>query len=586
MPQAENHQWPVEIIRHSLSHVLAAAIKRLWPEAKFAIGPAIDSGFYYDIDFGADKISEGDLAKLEKIMREIIAADLPFLRTETGVAEALERAEKDGQIYKAEMIRDLHAQGEKTVSFYQLGDFLDLCRGPHLATSGALAGAGWRLKNLAGAYWRGSEKNRMLTRIYGLAFPTREGLDAYEARIAEAEKRNHVKLGRELDLFTLHEEGPGFPFFHPRGLIVWQELLRYWKEEHDREGYQEIKTPIILKKALWEQSGHWDHYRENMYFTKIDEVDYAVKPMNCPGGIIYYQTSGHSYRELPLKIAEIGLVHRHELSGVLNGLLRVRSFHQDDAHIYCTPEQIKDEVAGIVRLIDRIYGTFGLSYRMELSTRPLNSTGSDAIWTASEQALKDALANLGRDYQLNPGDGAFYGPKIDFHVTDALGRTWQCGTIQLDFVMPQRFKLSYTGADGQEHEPVMLHRVIYGAIERFIGILIEHFGGAFPLWLAPVQIAVIPVGAAHIQAALDLKNEMRATGLRAETDSANETVGNKIRRAIGQKIPYLVVLGDKEIASNELAVRRRGAEKSENINKKDFIARLQEASERRELSLV
>jgi len=586
MPQAENHQWPVEIIRHSLSHVLAAAIKRLWPEAKFAIGPAIDSGFYYDIDFGADKISEGDLAKLEKIMREIIAADLPFLRTETGVAEALERAEKDGQIYKAEMIRDLHAQGEKTVSFYQLGDFLDLCRGPHLATSGALAGAGWRLKNLAGAYWRGSEKNRMLTRIYGLAFPTREGLDAYEARIAEAEKRNHVKLGRELDLFTLHEEGPGFPFFHPRGLIVWQELLRYWKEEHDREGYQEIKTPIILKKALWEQSGHWDHYRENMYFTKIDEVDYAVKPMNCPGGIIYYQTSGHSYRELPLKIAEIGLVHRHELSGVLNGLLRVRSFHQDDAHIYCTPEQIKDEVAGIVRLIDRIYGTFGLSYRMELSTRPLNSTGSDAIWTASEQALKDALANLGRYYQLNPGDGAFYGPKIDFHVTDALGRTWQCGTIQLDFVMPQRFKLSYTGADGQEHEPVMLHRVIYGAIERFIGILIEHFGGAFPLWLAPVQIAVIPVGAAHIQAALDLKNEMRATGLRAETDSANETVGNKIRRAIGQKIPYLVVLGDKEIASNELAVRRRGAEKSENINKKDFIARLQEASERRELSLV
>ena len=586
MPQAENHQWPVEIIRHSLSHVLAAAIKRLWPEAKFAIGPAIDSGFYYDIDFGADKISEGDLAKLEKIMREIIAADLPFLRTETGVAEALERAEKDGQIYKAEMIRDLHAQGEKTVSFYQLGDFLDLCRGPHLATSGALAGAGWRLKNLAGAYWRVSEKNRMLTRIYGLAFPTREGLDAYEARIAEAEKRNHVKLGRELDLFTLHEEGPGFPFFHPRGLIVWQELLRYWKEEHDREGYQEIKTPIILKKALWEQSGHWDHYRENMYFTKIDEVDYAVKPMNCPGGIIYYQTSGHSYRELPLKIAEIGLVHRHELSGVLNGLLRVRSFHQDDAHIYCTPEQIKDEVAGIVRLIDRIYGTFGLSYRMELSTRPLNSTGSDAIWTASEQALKDALANLGRDYQLNPGDGAFYGPKIDFHVTDALGRTWQCGTIQLDFVMPQRFKLSYTGADGQEHEPVMLHRVIYGAIERFIGILIEHFGGAFPLWLAPVQIAVIPVGAAHIQAALDLKNEMRATGLRAETDSANETVGNKIRRAIGQKIPYLVVLGDKEIASNELAVRRRGAEKSENINKKDFIARLQEASERRELSLV
>jgi len=586
MPQAENHQWPVEIIRHSLSHVLAAAIKRLWPEAKFAIGPAIDSGFYYDIDFGADTISEGDLAKLEKIMREIIAADLPFLRTETGVAEALERAEKDGQIYKAEMIRDLHAQGEKTVSFYQLGDFLDLCRGPHLATSGALAGAGWRLKNLAGAYWRGSEKNRMLTRIYGLAFPTREGLDAYEARIAEAEKRNHVKLGRELDLFTLHEEGPGFPFFHPRGLIVWQELLRYWKEEHDREGYQEIKTPIILKKALWEQSGHWDHYRENMYFTKIDEVDYAVKPMNCPGGIIYYQTSGHSYRELPLKIAEIGLVHRHELSGVLNGLLRVRSFHQDDAHIYCTPEQIKDEVAGIVRLIDRIYGTFGLSYRMELSTRPLNSTGSDAIWTASEQALKDALANLGRDYQLNPGDGAFYGPKIDFHVTDALGRTWQCGTIQLDFVMPQRFKLSYTGADGQEHEPVMLHRVIYGAIERFIGILIEHFGGAFPLWLAPVQIAVIPVGAAHIQAALDLKNEMRATGLRAETDSANETVGNKIRRAIGQKIPYLVVLGDKEIASNELAVRRRGAEKSENINKKDFIARLQEASERRELSLV
>ncbi len=561
----------LEMLRHSCSHVMAAAVKELWPDVKFAIGPAIEGGFYYDFDFGEEKVGEEDLARIEKKMKHIIKQNLKFERFEMDIDEALAGERKAGQIYKAELIEDLKKEGEKKVSFYRLGKFEDLCRGPHVESAGKVKAGAFKLTKLAGAYWRGDEKNKMLTRIYGLAFGTKEELDAHLAMLLEAGKRNHVKLGRELGIFSMHEEGPGFPFFHPRGMIIWQELMRYWKEEHDREGYLETKTPIILKRKLWEQSGHWDHYKENMYFTKIDEEDYAVKPMNCPGGILVYKSAMHSYRELPLKMAEIGLVHRHELSGVLNGLFRVRSFHQDDAHIYCEKKQIKEEVIKVANLIERVYKTFGLEYHVELSTRPEKSTGSDEMWETAEKALKEALGEMGRDYQLNPGDGAFYGPKIDFHVKDALGRTWQCGTIQLDFAMPEKFALAYTGKDGQEHAPVMLHRVVYGAVERFFGILIEHFAGAFPVWLSPVQVKVISVGSGHIDYCHELAAELSESGMRAEVDDANETVGNKIRKAAGEKIPYVLVIGDKEMESSELAVRDRGSDKVRNIGKKEFI---------------
>lgn len=583
----------LEIIRHSLSHIMAAAVGKLWPTVKFAIGPAIDNGWYYDFDFKINtndandtqitRINEEDLKKIEDEMKKIIKAKLPLERFEMDIDEAIERERKAKQEYKIELLEDLKKEGETKVSYYKLGDFSDLCRGPHLESSGDVPKASWKLNKLAGAYWRGSEKNKMLTRIYGLAFLSGVELKAYLTMLAEAEKRNHVKLGRELDLFTMHEEGPGFPFFHPRGMIVWQELMEYWKKEHDAEGYSEIKTPVILKKELWERSGHWDHYQENMYFTRIDDVDFAVKPMNCPGGIIFYQTTKHSYRELPLRVAEVGLVHRHELSGVLNGLFRVRAFHQDDAHIYCTEKQIKSEVVKIARLIDRVYKTFGLTYHMELSTRPAKAIGSDKMWETAENALKDALADLGGDYKLNSGDGAFYGPKIDFHIKDALGRTWQCGTIQLDFAMPERFDLVYAGADGKEHRPVMLHRVVYGAIERFFGILIEHFAGAFPLWLAPVQVKVISVGAAHTDHCRKLTAEFREQGIRAEVDDSNETVGNKIRKAAKEKIPYLLVIGDKETGSNSLAVRERGSEAVRGVEKKDFIAEVLEKIKKRVL---
>ena len=582
-------------MRHSLSHVMAAAVRQLWPDVKFAIGPAIENGFYYDFDFGGVKISEDDLPKIEEKMREIIKKDLKFERSEVKIDEAIEKEKKSGQIYKEELIKDLKndpafapasakaTAGKKApagkggkVSYYKLGDFTDLCRGPHVALSGKLRNAGFKLIKLAGAYWRGDEKNTMLTRIYAVAFVSKKELEDYLKMMEEAEKRDHRKLGKELDLFSMHDEGPGFPFFHPKGMIIWNEMIKYWKEEHEKGGYQEIKTPIILNKRLWEQSGHWDHYKENMYFTKIDEADYAIKPMNCPGGILVYKSNPHSYREFPIKMAEIGLVHRHELSGVLNGLLRVRTFNQDDAHIYCLESQIKDEVIKVIRLIDRIYKTYGLEYRMELSTRPENSMGSEKMWQTAEKALASALKEIGGEYKLNPGDGAFYGPKIDFHVKDAIGRTWQCGTIQLDFTMPERFDLGYTDKDGKEKRPVMIHRTVYGAIERFLGVLIEHYAGAFPVWLAPVQVRLISVGEKHIKFCQKLAEDFRGKDIRVEVDENNETVGNKIRKAVGEKIPYVLVVGDKEMGSKKLAVRDRGSREAREIKKDKFIKEVKE----------
>ena len=564
----------VEVLRHSLSHIMAAAVRELWPKVKFAIGPTIDCGFYYDFDFGNEKVGEDTLVKIEKKMNHIIRKNIRLERFELNIDEALERERKAKQTYKVELIKELQDVGVVKVSYYRLSDFEDLCRGPHVQSSGKIRKGSFKLTCLAGAYWRGDEKNKMLTRSYGVGFEAKKELDEYLKMMEEAEKRNHVKLGRELDLFTLHEEAPGFPLFHPKGIIIWQELMKYWKQEHDREGYQEIRTPIILRQNLWEQSGHWDNYKENMYFTRIDENDFAVKPMNCPGGIIYYKTSKHSYRELPLKVAEVGLVHRHELSGVLNGLLRVRAFHQDDAHIYTTEKQVKDEVIEVIKLIDRIYKTFNLEYHMELSTKPEKRIGTDKMWVAAEKALEAALKESKSKYKLNPGDGAFYGPKIDFHIKDAIGRTWQCGTIQLDFAMPERLNLVYTGKDGKEHKPAMLHRTVYGAIERFMGILIEHYAGAFPVWLSPVQVKIISVGADHKKYCQKLAQEFRAHDIRVEVDDANETVGNKIRKATKEKVPCMIVIGDKEIKSESLAVRDRGSDKVRQVGKKRFISEI------------
>jgi len=571
----------LEIMRHSWSHVMAAAVRELWPKVKFAIGPAIENGFYYDFDFSKiannankkriERIGEEDLAKIEKKMKHIIKQNLKFSKSEMSVKDALAKEKKAGEKYKQELISDLKAEGEKKVSYYQVGEFADLCRGPHVKSTGELDKNAFKLTKLAGAYWRGNEKNKMLTRIYGVAFASKKELDEYLEMMAEAEKRNHIKLGKELDLFSMHEEGPGFPFFHNKGLVIWNQLMKYWKEEHNQEGYQEIKTPIILNKKLWEQSGHWDNYKENMYFTKIDDDDYAVKPMNCPGGILIYKSAMHSYKELPLKIAEIGLVHRHELSGTLNGLFRVRAFHQDDAHIYSTEEQMKTEVIKVIKLYDRIYKKFDLQYHMELSTKPKKCIGSVKMWKVAENALASALKDIKAKYELNPGDGAFYGPKIDFHIKDSIGRTWQCGTIQLDFAMPEKFKLKYIGQDGKEHRPVMIHRTAYGAIERFMGIIIEHYAGAFPVWLSPVQVKIVSVGEKHVEFSEKLAAEFKKEGIRVEVDSSDETVGNKIRKSVGEKVPYMLVVGDKEIKSRKLAVRDRGEAKIRNVAKRKFI---------------
>lgn len=545
----------------------------MFPEAKFGIGPAVENGFYYDFDLPRTLIPE-DLPILEEKMRAIIKANHEFERAEISIKEARKDFKKLKQDYKVELIDDLEKEGENKVSIYKTDHFVDLCAGPHLDSTGEIPSDAFKLTKISGAYWKGSEKNKMLQRIYGVAFENKKELDAYLKMVEEAEKRNHVKLGKKLNLFSTHLEGPGFPFIHPKGMIIWNELIKYWKKEHDKEGYDEISTPIILNKELWEKSGHWDHYKDNMYFTKIDDSDYAVKPMNCPGGILVYKSDFHSYKELPLKIAEIGLVHRHELSGTLNGLFRVRMFRQDDAHIYCMESQIKEEIVKLMAMIDRIYKTFGLSYHIELSTRPQKSAGTDEMWKTAEHALKSALEDVKIDYKINPGDGAFYGPKIDFHIKDAIGRTWQCGTIQLDFSMPERFKLSYIGEDGKEHRPVMLHRVIYGAMERFFGILIEHYAGAFPVWLSPVQAIILPVSEKFKDYAKSVETQFIASGIRVTVDDSDETLGKRIAEAEKQKIPYMAVVGEKEEKDNLVSIRTRGEKKQETIEVEKFIEKV------------
>ena len=538
--------------RHTTSHILAQAVKKLYPDAKLAIGPAIDDGFYYDFEFSSP-ISSDDFKAIEKEMKKIVKERLPMERFTLPREEAIALMKERNESYKVELIEDLPE--DAVISFFRQGDFVDLCAGPHLSNTGYVKA--FRLTSLAGAYWRGNEKNKMLTRIYGTSFPDKEQLEAHLARIEEAKKRDHRKLGKELGLFTLMEEGPGFPFFLPKGMILKNTLIDYWRKLHEREGYQEISTPILLNKKLWETSGHWDHYRENMYTTEIDEEEFAVKPMNCPGGMLVYKSQPRSYRDLPLRIGELGLVHRHEKSGQLHGLMRVRCFTQDDAHIFMTQEQITDEIKGVMRLINEVYSKFGFIYHVELSTRPENSIGSDEDWELATQGLRKALEEIWMEYVVNEGDGAFYGPKIDFHLEDSLGRTWQCGTIQLDFQLPMRFEAEYMGADGEKHRPIMIHRVVYGSIERFIGILIEHYAGKFPLWLAPVQVKVLPISEKFFGYAGDILQSLKAAGIRCEMDNRDEKIGYKIRSAQMEKVPYMLIVGQKEEESQTVSVRSR-----------------------------
>lgn len=538
--------------RHTASHILAQAVKRLFPETKLAIGPAIKDGFYYDFDF-AEPITNEDLGRIEKEMKKIAGENESIERFTLSREEATALMEKRGEPYKLELIRDL-PEGEE-LSFYEQGEFVDLCAGPHLMSTKPVKA--FKLTSIAGAYWRGSEKNKMLTRIYGTAFPKASELEEYLAMLEEAKKRDHRKLGKELGLFTLMDEGPGFPFFLPRGLVLKNILIDYWRKLHEREGYVEISTPVLLNRRLWETSGHWDHYRDTMYTTKIDDEDYAVKPMNCPGGMLVYRSEPHSYRDLPLRVGELGLVHRNEKSGTLHGLMRVRCFTQDDAHIFMTEDQITDEIKGVVRLIDEVYQKFGFSYHVELSTRPEDSIGSDEDWETATNGLRKALDELNMDYLVNEGDGAFYGPKIDFHLTDSLGRTWQCGTIQLDFQLPLRFEAEYIGADGEKHRPIMIHRVVFGSIERFIGILIEHYAGKFPLWLAPVQVRVLPISDKFADYAKQVSAKLKAAGYRCETDLKSEKIGYKIREAQLEKVPYMLIVGQKEEENGTVSVRSR-----------------------------
>ena len=538
--------------RHTTSHILAQAVKRLYPDTKLAIGPAIEDGFYYDFEF-KEPISSEDFSALEKEMKKIVKERLPLERFTLTRDEAIAFMKERNEDYKVELIEDLPE--DAVISFYRQGEFVDLCAGPHLDNTKYVKAI--KLTSLAGAYWRGSEKNKMLTRIYGTSFPDKEQLKEYLDRIEEAKKRDHRKLGKELGIFTIMEEGPGFPFFLPKGMVLKNILIDYWRRLHDREGYQEISTPIILNRKLWETSGHWDHYRENMYTTVIDDEDYAVKPMNCPGGMLVYKSQPRSYRDLPLRIGELGLVHRHEKSGQLHGLMRVRCFTQDDAHIFMTREQIKDEIKGVMRLIDEVYSRFGFPYHVELSTRPEDSMGSDEDWELATEALREALNETGKDYVVNEGDGAFYGPKIDFHLTDSLGRTWQCGTIQLDFQLPQRFEAEYMGADGEKHRPIMIHRVVYGSIERFIGILIEHYAGKFPVWLAPVQVKVLPISEKFFDFGQEILQKLKSAGIRCEMDQRDEKIGYKIRSAQMEKVPYMLIVGQKEEETGTVSVRSR-----------------------------
>ena len=559
------------IYRHSASHVLAQAVKRLYRSAKLGIGPAIENGFYYDIEF-EKPISADDLPAIEKEMKNIIKERKPIRRREMSREEALQLFGEMGESYKLELINDLPE--DVVISCYEQDDFIDLCAGPHLSHTGMVKA--FKLTSLAGAYWRGDEHNPMLQRIYGTAFPTKERLEHYLNMIEEAKKRDHRKLGRELELFSLHEEGPGFPFLHNNGMIVWQELTDFWRREHRLAGYEEIKTPLILNRSLWEQSGHWDHFRENMYFTKIDDQDFAVKPMNCPGSMLVYRSRMHSYRDLPRRIAEMGIVHRHELSGTLHGLMRVRSFTQDDAHIFMLPEQVEAEVAGIIALMDRFYSVFGFDFRVELSTRPEKAMGSIEMWDKATAILEQVLKSKGVAFRVNEGDGAFYGPKIDFHLEDCLGRSWQCGTIQLDFQMPEKFDLTYVGEDGEKHRPVVIHRVIYGSMERLLALLIEHYGGAFPIWLAPVQVTVIPVTERSHDYAQKIHDQLIKEGFRAAIDQRNEKMGYKIREAQVRKIPYMLVVGDREVESGQVAVRHRDQGDLGAYNLLNLIGKLKE----------
>ena len=564
-------------IRHTASHVLAQAVKRLYPETKLAIGPAIDDGFYYDFDREGG-FTPDDLEKLEAEMKKIVKENLALKPFVLPRDEAIKFMQEKGEPYKVELIEDL-PEGE-TISFYQQGDFVDLCAGPHiLYTKGIKA---FKLTSIAGAYWRGSEKNKMLTRIYGTAFAKKEDLEAYLTMMEEAKKRDHRKLGKELGLFMFAEEGPGFPFFLPKGMTLKNTLIDYWREIHLREGYQEVSTPVILSRKLWETSGHWDHYKENMYTTVIDDEDYAIKPMNCPGGMLVYKSQPRSYRDLPLRVGELGLVHRHEKSGQLHGLMRVRCFTQDDAHIFMTQDQITDEIKGVTRLINEVYSQFGFDYFVELSTRPEDSMGSDEDWEMATNGLRNALDEMGLKYIVNEGDGAFYGPKIDFHLRDSIGRTWQCGTIQLDFQLPQRFEAEYVAEDGTKKRPIMIHRVCFGSIERFIGILIEHFAGKFPVWLAPVQVKVIPVSEKSMEYAQCVYDQLKAAGIRTELDRKDEKVGYKIRQAQLEKVPFMLVLGEKEAAEGKITVRSRDKGDLGVADLSTFIADVKKMTETRE----
>ena len=557
--------------RHTASHILAQAVKRLYPEAQIAIGPAIADGFYYDFD-REKAFTQEELEALEVEMKKIAKEDIPIERFELPRAEAIKYMEEREEPYKVELIQDLPE--DAVISFYKQGDFTDLCAGPHLMSTKTVKAI--KLTSVAGAYWRGSEKNKMLSRIYGTAYPKASELDAYLTMMEEAKKRDHRKLGKELKLFALLDEGPGFPFFLPKGMVLKNTLLDYWREIHKKAGYVEISTPIILNRELWYRSGHWEHYKDNMYTTVIDGEDYAVKPMNCPGGMLVYKQDMHSYRDLPMRVAEIGLVHRHEKSGALHGLMRVRCFNQDDAHIFMTEEQIKDEISGVISLIDGVYKLFGTPKFVELSTRPEDSMGSDEAWETATNGLKGALEDLGMDYVINEGDGAFYGPKIDFHLEDSIGRTWQCGTIQLDMQMPERFELEYTAADGTKKRPVMIHRVCFGSIERFIGILIEHFAGQFPVWLSPVQVKVLPISEKFADYAKSVEDALDAAGIRVETDNRAEKIGYKIREARNERVPYIIVVGEKDQEANMVSLRSRKNGEEGQVALADFIARIKE----------
>ena len=560
----------IEIIRHSAAHVMAQAVKRLYKNVKLAIGPTIKNGFYYDFDLDVS-LTNDDLQKIEDEMNKIISKDLKFTRQEVSRKEALKLMSEKNEYYKIELINDLDENEQ--ISLYTQGDFTDLCRGPHIPSTRFIKA--FKLTSVAGAYWRGDEKNEMLQRIYGVAFATKKDLEKYEKLIEEAKRRDHRKLGRELKLFEIMDEGPGFPFFLPKGVVLKNILIDYWRKLHNEAGYVEIETPIMLNKNLWIRSGHWEHYKENMYTSMIDNKEFALKPMNCPGGMLVYKSETHSYRDLPLRVGELGRVHRHELSGALHGLMRVRAFTQDDAHIFMLPEQIKSEILGVVKLIDEVYGTLGFKYNVELSTRPEDSMGTDEEWNMAENSLKEALNEGGLDYKINEGDGAFYGPKIDFHIEDSLGRSWQCGTIQLDFQLPQRFELEYIGRDGEKHRPIVIHRVIFGSIERFIGILIEHFAGKFPVWLAPVQVKVLPISDKFMDYSNEVLDKLRKAGIRCEIDARNEKTNYKIREARNERVPYMIIIGEKEQTCGDISVRSRKNGDEGSTSLKEFIARVQ-----------